>query len=229
MNILLVEDHADLAIEIIDYLTLLGHRVDRAADGLLALQLSNTGQFDAMILDLGLPDMDGLEVCRLIRERPGQHLPILMLTARDTLQDRLDGFDCGTDDYLVKPFSLKELHARVTALFRLSQSHMQQPVLRVGELNLNTQTLEAWRDGQRIELTPVRLTVLEMLMRASPSVVRKEQLDQAIWQDQPPNSDSLSVHIHHLRKAIDVGFDQNLLHTVRGIGYQLKARKNSFL
>lgn len=222
MHILLVEDHPDLSIEIIDYLELCGHRVDRAADGLLALQLSASVPFDAMILDLGLPDMDGLEVCRLIRERPGAHLPILMLTARDTLKDRLAGFDEGADDYLVKPFSLKELLARLTALVRLAQTSRQQPLLNVADLQFNTRTLTVQRGGKEIKLTPARMTVLEMLMRASPGVVRKADLDRALWGETPPDSDALSVHIHHLRTAIDAHFDKALLQTVRGIGYQLK-------
>lgn len=222
MNILLVEDHADLAIEIIDYLQLSGHRVDRAADGLLALQLASTERFDAIILDLGLPDMDGLEVCRLIRERPGKTVPILMLTARDTLQDRLRGFEQGADDYLIKPFSLKELLARLKALVRLAQSAQQQSELHVGDLSFNVDTLTVQRGGRLIALQPARLLLLEILMRASPSVVRKAQLEQAIWGDNPPDSDALSVHIHHLRAALNADFSEPILHTVHGIGYQLK-------
>lgn len=221
MNILLVEDHADLAIEIMEFLGGNGHQVDHAADGRLALQLAATDFFDVMILDLGLPDIDGLNVCRLIRERPGKALPILMLTARDTLDDRLAGFDHGTDDYLVKPFSLLELAARVTALVRLSQSAQQQPILTVGNLKFNTATLTVERGGQRLNLTPAQLTLLETLMRASPAVVRKSQLEAALWGDQPPDSDALSVHIHHLRAAIHIEGQALTLATVHGIGFKL--------
>ncbi|MCP5143157.1 MAG: response regulator transcription factor [Gammaproteobacteria bacterium] len=219
MHILVVEDHADLATEIVDYLGSLGHSVDAAADGPAGLRLATGGHFDAIVLDLNLPGLDGLELCRRLREDARQATPVLMLTARDTVDDRLDGFEHGADDYLTKPFSLRELAARLNAITRRGMAI--DPTLRVGDLSLDVSTLEAQRGTRSIALTPVRLRLLELLMRASPAVVRRAQLDRAVWGDDPPDSDALSVHIHQLRAAIDAPGEPAMLQTLRGIGYRL--------
>lgn len=221
MHLLLVEDNNDLAIELADFLESRGHTIDAAADGITGLHLAVVNDYDAIILDLMLPGLDGLELCHRLRQDAGRWTPILMLTARDTVEDRLAGFEQGADDYLVKPFALAELLARLTALERRSSKKLPGSLLRVGDLELNTNTLSVQRAGQPIVVTPAGLKILELLMRASPGIVRRERIERALWGDEPPDGDSLRVHMHNLRAAIDKPFDSPLLHTLRGVGYRL--------
>jgi DNA-binding response OmpR family regulator len=219
MHLLLVEDHRELALELADYLEGQGHVIDAAADGVTALHLAAVNDYDAIVLDLMLPRLDGLDVCRRLRADAQRWTPVLMLTARDTLEDRLRGFAHGADDYLVKPFSLRELSARLAAITRRGARHAG--TLRVADLELDLATVEVRRAGRLIPLTPMSLTLLERLMRASPAVLRRQEAERALWGDEPPDGEALRVHIHSLRAAIDKPFDVALLHTVRGIGYRL--------
>ncbi len=220
MRILIVEDNRDILANLADYLELKGYTVDCAQDGLSGLHLGATQHYDLAILDIMLPGLDGYTLCQRLRE--GHHqVPIIMLTARDTLDDRLQGFASGADDYLVKPFELTELGARVEAVLRRSRGGGANRILRVADLSYDLDTLEVTRAGKSIKLNPTGLKLLETLMRKSPSVVRREALEDAVWGDNCPDSDSLRSHVHQLRQAIDKPFAQHLLQTVHGIGFRL--------
>jgi DNA-binding response OmpR family regulator len=220
MRVLVIEDQQDLAANIGEYLMEHGHVIDYAADGLTGLHLAAVNSYDALVLDLSLPGLDGLALCRRLRRDAHSVVPVLMLTARDTERDTLAGFDAGTDDYLTKPFSLPELLARLNALARRAQR--PQHVLQVGDLNFDLGTLIVRRGGRRLDLTPAGLRLLEKLMRASPAVVARRDVEQALWGDDPPESDAaLRGHVHALRAAIDLPAAPKLVHTVHGIGYRV--------
>lgn len=222
MHLLLVEDSADLAANVGEYLEAQGHAVDYAADGLTGLHLAAVNRYDVVILDLNLPALDGLSLCRRLRGDGDSNVPLLMLTARDTEQNKIDGLDAGADDYMTKPFSLAELHARLRALARRRSE--SRDTLRVGDLRFDLRTLSARRGERRLELTRAGLKLLEALMRAAPGIVSREAAERAIWGDHPPDSDaSLRGHIHALRRAIDENEASKLLHTVHGIGHRLSA------
>jgi DNA-binding response OmpR family regulator len=221
--ILLIEDHHDIAEMVCDHLEFQGYEVDYAADGITGLHLAVTGEFDAIILDLMLPGMDGLDICRKYRDEAGGRKPILMLTARDTLEDKVTGLDAGADDYLVKPFELEELDARLRPLLRRAGGDIAPGMLRVGDLEFDTGTLEVRRAGTRLTLTPIGMKLLEALMKASPRVLSKRDLERAVWDDYVPDSDALRSHLYNLRKAIDKPFDDAMLQNVPGMGYRLTA------
>ncbi|ODU42804.1 response regulator transcription factor [uncultured Aquimonas sp.] len=220
MRILVIEDNTDIAANLGDYLEDRGHIVDFAADGVTGLHLAVVNEFDAIVLDLNLPGMDGLEVCRKLRQDARRQTPVLMLTARDALEQKLAGFDVGADDYLVKPFALQEVEARLTVLARRGKG-AQPRVLEVADLRYNLDTLEISRAGKSINLNPTALKILQCLMEASPSVVTRQELETRVWGEELPDSDSLRVHIHGLRAALDKPFDKPLIHTRHGIGYRL--------
>lgn len=222
MRILIVEDNRDIAANLGDFLSDRGHEVDYAYDGVTGLNLASTHTFDALVLDLSLPGMDGLEVSRQLREEKKIETPILMLTARDQLEDKLAGFDSGADDYLVKPFELKEVEARIEVLARRGQ-RIKPTVLTVGDLEYNLETYRVTRQGKPIDLNPIGLKLLEKLMSASPAVVTRRELEHHVWGEELPDSDSLRVHIHSLRVAIDKPFGQAMIQTRHGIGYSLVA------
>ena len=221
--ILLIEDHHDIAAMVCEHLEFRGYEVDYAADGITGLHLAVTGDFDAIILDLMLPGMDGLEICRKYRTEAAGRKPILMLTARDTLEDKIAGLDAGADDYLVKPFELEELDARLRALLRRAGDSVASQVLRVADLEFDTGTLEVRRSKRLLTLTPIGLKLLEALMKASPRVVSRRNLEREVWGDVVPDSDALRSHLYNLRKVIDKPFDRSLLHNVQGMGYRLAA------
>lgn len=220
-DVLLIEDHHDIAEMVYDYLESVGFGVDYAADGSAGLQLACGNVYDAIILDLMLPDMDGLEVCRRLR---AAHIdtPLLMLTARDTLAEKLAGFDCGADDYLVKPFDLEELAARLYALLRRRHGAASSGgQLCIGELILDLDSLKVSRCGQDLTVTPIGFKILTLLMQASPRVVDRRSIERAIWGDVPPDSDALRSHMYVLRKAVDRPFARRLIHTVPSAGFRL--------
>lgn len=223
ISILLVEDNPDLAANIADYLEAHGYLVDVAMDGVTGLHLAVSQPHDVIVLDLMLPGIDGLTLCRRLRQDARSDVPVLILTARTTLDDKAAGYSEGADDYLVKPFELRELDMRLRALMRRGRSSESLRQLKVGDLQFDLDTLTVERAGRTISLTAVSLRILELLMKRSPSVVRRHDIEQAVWGDSPPDSDALRVHMHTLRSAIDVDGLPPLLLTVRGIGYQLKA------
>ncbi len=220
MRILIIEDNPDIAANIGDYLEDLGYTVDFAGDGITGLHLAVVNDFDAIILDLALPGMDGLEVCRKLRQEASKDTPVLMLTARDRLEDKLAGFETGADDYLVKPFELQEVVARLKVLASRGRRRTKRE-LTVGELSFNLDTLNVTRQDKEIHLNPIGLKLLQCLMEASPNVVSRAELELEVWGEEMPDSDSLRVHIHTLRSAIDKPFDTNMIQTRHGIGYRL--------
>jgi DNA-binding response OmpR family regulator len=220
MRVLIIEDNPDIAANLGDYLEDHGHTVDFAGDGVTGLHLAVVNDFDAIVLDLALPGMDGLEVCRKLRAEAGKETPVLMLTARDRLEDKLAGFDTGADDYLVKPFELQEVEARLNVLAGRGRRRNRRE-LQVGDLKYNLDTLSVSRGDQEIYLNPIGLKLLHSLMEASPNVVSRAELEMEVWGEEMPDSDSLRVHIHSLRSAIDKPFGSNLIQTRHGIGYRL--------
>ena len=220
MRILVIEDNQDIAANLGDFLEDRGHTVDFAADGVTGLHLAVVNEFDAIVLDLNLPGMDGLEVARKLRNDARKQTPILMLTARDTLDNKLAGFDSGADDYLIKPFALQEVEVRLNALARRGKG-IQSLELQVGDLEYNLDTLEVRREGKLLQLNPTALKILQSLMEASPAVVTRQELETRVWGEELPDSDSLRVHIHGLRAQIDKPFDKPLIQTRHGIGYRM--------
>jgi len=226
MNILIVEDNRDIADNIADYLESLGHGFDFAGDGITAIQKALSGEHDAIILDIMLPGIDGYTVCRKLRQESSKQIPILMLTARDTLPDKLEGFSSGTDDYLVKPFALEELVARLHALVNRTGQDMEN-TCKVGDLEINPLTREVRREGSTIALNRTCFKILHVLMLAAPNVVSRAELERRLWEDMPPGSDSLRSHIYTLRSKIDKPFSRTLLHTIHGIGYRIYDERSS--
>ncbi|NNL94627.1 MAG: response regulator transcription factor [Xanthomonadales bacterium] len=224
--VLLIEDHSDLAATIGDELEARGYTVDFAADGASGLGLALSQQYDLIVLDLMLPKLDGIEVCRQLRKQRVA-TPILMLTARDQVSDKIEGFDSGTDDYLVKPFDMNELAARIRALLRRSQGEVSDSELRVADLVFDTGSLQVKRAGRRIELSPTCMRILRILMRESPNVVARDKLEQELWGDLLPDSDTLRSHVYNLRREIDRPFPVKLLHTLPGIGFRIAASEDS--
>ncbi len=220
-NVLLVEDHRDIAEMVGAYLESKDYAVDYAPDGVSGLRLGENNDYDAIVLDVMLPGIDGLDVCRRLRQESRNDVPVLMLTARDTLSDKLSGFEHGADDYLVKPFDLEELEARLTALIRRHTRSISNDHLDVAGLSFDATTLSVTRDGVELTVNPIGLKILGLLMRRSPSVVLRRDIEREIWGDLPPDSDALRSHMYTLRKAVDKPFNTVLIHTVHGAGFRL--------
>ncbi|MGO2373628.1 MAG: response regulator transcription factor [Pseudoalteromonas prydzensis] len=217
---LIVEDNRDICENIAAYLEQHSYILDFAYDGISAMHLALTNPFDVIVLDLMLPGMDGISFCQKLRADAKLETPVLMLTARDTLDDKLQGFAAGADDYLVKPFALQELHARLQALYKRSHGKTDN-LLIVGELTLNKSTLQVHRAGRRVELNPTGMKLLQRLMEQAPSVVARDTLETLLWADERPDGDALRSHMYKLRQAIDRPFDSPLIHTVHRIGYRI--------
>lgn len=222
LHILVVEDHAPLARNLADGLELHGHTADFAGDGELGLKLALDHYYDLMILDLGLPGIDGLEVCRRLRERMTRRMPVLMLTARDALHDKLRGFDSGADDYLLKPFAFEELLARCQVLARRHTLH-QEHELAIGSLRIERRTQAVTREGRAVRVHPAGYQILLALAEAHPRVLTRSELTQKLWQDAPPDSDALRTHLYQLRQSLDKPFGRAMLLTVHGVGFKLDA------
>jgi DNA-binding response OmpR family regulator len=223
MRILLIEDQRDIAANIWDFLEHRGFVMDHAGDGASGLRMALDGNYDVIVLDLGLPKLDGLDLCRELRAAR-RETPVLMLTARDTLNDKLVGFAHGADDYVVKPFALKEVEARIRALLR--RGRQPGDVLRLADLSLDPVNNVAIRDGQRLVLTHAGFTLLELLLRRSPNVVRHAELANALWGEAGGDVATLHTHLSVLRAALDRPFAKPLLHTVHGFGYRLTDGSN---
>lgn len=219
--VLLIEDHKDIAEMVTAYLENRGFEVDYAADGITGLHLAVSNSYDAIILDLMLPGMDGIEVCQKLRTEARRDTPVIMLTARDTLDDKITGLETGADDYLIKPFAIQELEARVRSIIRRHKGEISKEILTIGDLTVDTATLSVTRAGQSLNTTPIGFKILTVLMRASPAVVSRRELERQVWGDILPDSDTLRSHLYNLRKAIDKPFDKQLLHTIQGSGYKI--------
>lgn len=220
VRLLVVEDNRDICDNIAGYLEKHSYVMDFAYDGISAMYLALTQPFDVIVLDLMLPGMDGLSFCHKLRTEAKLETPVLMLTARDTLDDKLKGFAAGADDYLVKPFALQELHARLQALYKRSHGKTDN-LLTVADLTLNKSTLQVHRGGQRLEVNPACLKLLQRLMEQAPAVVMRDELETLLWADERPDGDALRSHMYKLRQAIDRPFACPLIHTVHRIGYRL--------
>jgi DNA-binding response OmpR family regulator len=220
IRVLIVEDNRGICENIATYLEKHRYITDFAYDGISAMHLALTNPFDVIVLDLMLPGMNGLRFCQKLRADAKVETPVLMLTARDTLDDKLKGFEAGADDYLVKPFALQELHARLQALYK--RSHRKtDTLLTVGDLTMDKSTLQVHRAGRRVDLNPAGIKLLQRLMEEAPSVVAREDLETLLWADEPPDGDALRSHLYKLRQAIDRPFDRPLIHTVHRIGYRI--------
>jgi len=207
MRVLLIEDDVDLAATVAEYLAARGWQVDHAYDGPAGLRLGGATAPDVIILDIGLPGLSGYEVCERLRREARDPVPVLMLTARDALEDKLEGFDRGADDYLVKPFSLAELERRLQALTRRAQGRVESRQ-RVGPLELDTQTRQVRRDGQLLTLSRLEFDILALLMAASPAAVSKEELARRVWNEDFVGDETIRAHIirgygHAVREADD--------------------------
>lgn len=222
MRILIVEDNYQIARNTADFLNARSHLVDFATKGKQGLRMLEQHEYDVIVLDLMLPDMDGIEVCKQLRKNPELgHLPVLMLTARDRLEDKLDGFDSGADDYLIKPFSLMELEARLKALYQRRSWQGRTRVLNFSDITFNLDTMEVHRADRPINLSTTQSMILKILLKADGKVVSRTTLEDALWGDDLPNTDPLSVHIHALRQALHTKDEAPVLSTVRGAGYRL--------
>ena len=221
MRLLVIEDNMNLVANIVAYLEARGHVLDAAPDGVTGLHLALTQRYDALIVDWMLPRMIGPDVIRRLREEGEGDVPVIMLTARDELPDKIVGFRAGADDYLTKPFDLPELEIRLEALQARSRGRGRSTVLQVEDLRLDLSTLEATRGGQPVHLFPAGRRLLEVLMRASPAVVTRGQLEATLWGDDPPDGDMLRSHIYELRRAVDSPDRPKLIQTIPRVGYRL--------
>ena len=219
--VLVVEDNRNISEMIGEYLEGRGFEVDYATDGLDGYRLAVENSYDVLVLDLMLPRLDGMEVCKRLRNEARKSTPVLMLTARDTLDDKLTGLSSGADDYLTKPFAIQELEARLRALIRRERRQVGAEVLKVADLVLDPVSMRATRGGTELMLSPIGLRLLTILMRESPRVVNRQEIEREIWGNGLPDSDTLRSHLYNLRKIIDKPFDKPLLHTVQSAGYRM--------
>ncbi|MEM8594770.1 MAG: response regulator transcription factor [Pseudomonadota bacterium] len=218
IHILFVEDHHDLALSVCEYLALHNMSVDHASTAQLAKQLLTDHPYQVVILDINLPDGNGFEICQFMRTTLGLSTPVIMLTARDTLDDKLAGFESGSDDYLVKPFDMPELVARIQSLRNRALGLMGAQELIIGDLTLSVAQKTVHRQGQLIELSPLLYKLLHFLMRESPKPLSNQMMTQELWGEDTPDSDSLRSHLYMLRKVIDKPFTEKYIHTLKGQG-----------
>ena len=221
MKVLLIEDDSDIAINLYDYLKNANYEVDVASNGVTGLHLATTETWDAILLDVSLPGMDGLTLCRKLRQEARRDTPVLMLTARDTLDDKLAGFSHGADDYLIKPFSLKEVGARLGALIKRSKGQVASTLLRCADISLDIATLQVQRSGRLVKLPPKCLHMLQIFMKEPNRVFRRVELETAIWGEPQADSDTLRTHVHTLRRALTTDGEADLIETVHGFGYRI--------
>jgi DNA-binding response OmpR family regulator len=227
VRILIIEDDKSIATNVYDFLSSAGHVVDAAADGVTGLHLAVTQPFDAIVLDIGLPGMDGMRVCQKLRAEAHVETPIIMLTARDTLNDKLKGFEQGADDYLVKPFALKELEARLTALHKRSSGRVTEKVLTAGDLTLDPRSLIVRIRGSDVKLPPKCIRLLELMIGQPGRVFSRAELERTVWGDVQETSDTLRSHMHILRRALVEAGGYDPVETVHGLGYRLLAHAPS--
>ena len=222
LSVLLVEDHRQLAQTVVEFLEQEGALVDYASDTTLARTLVQEHHYDILVLDVMLPGEDGYSFCQYLRKELALDTPVIFMTARDQLDDKLEGFARGGDDYIVKPFALPELVARVQALVRRERREVAPNLLTVADLQLDPARQEVRREGQLLKLSPTAFRILRILMRESPKVVSREQLEHELWGDLVPDSDALRSHLYNLRKAVDQPFEHALLETLPGVGFSIR-------
>ncbi len=223
LDILLIEEDDAFAAKIADYLEARGHRMDFATDGAAGLSTAIATSPDIILLNTELPRIDGLALCKTLRQTATRHIPVLMLSARDTLEDKLAGFAHGADDFLVKPFALAELAARIDAL-SLRRCLGVDHQITIGSLIVDRQTKTAKRDGTNLRLSPILWEILLILAEAHPLPIARWDLTRRLWGDDPPTSDALRSHIHLLRLSLDKPFSNPMLETVHGFGFRLHAQ-----
>lgn len=220
-TILVVEDNEDVRKNIVEFLELKKFKTDNTDDGLKALGLTLVNSYDLILLDVMIPGLDGVSVCEQLRKRMDP-TPVIFLSAKDTVQDRIDGLSVGADDYIVKPFSLSELLLRINAVLRRTKKELS-PLLTVGPLTLNAETKQVFRNNEEIRINPTGFKILHFLMSRSPSIVSREELEKEIWGFNRVASDALRAQIHLLRQLIDKPFKEQLIHTRQGFGWSIKA------
>ncbi|ABV85663.1 response regulator transcription factor [Shewanella pealeana] len=222
MKVLIVDDSHNLSETIADYLELEGMIIDCAYHGEAAINLVSENSYDVIIMDIMMPKIDGITAVRKLREELYCNTPILFLTAKDSLDDKVAAFKAGGDDYLLKPFAMEELSLRLHAL---SNRGPRQDIgtLSFADIKINTQTDVVTRGEQPIKLSRIQLKILKVLLKRAPSIVSRQDVTDAVWGDESPPSDALRSHIYGLRTALDKGFEQSRLETIHGQGYRLKA------
>lgn len=220
LSILVVEDHPAIARQIVTFLDGLGWQTDHAGTGLLAIALATRGCYDVVLLDLNLPDLDGIDVCRKIKAEAPRNVPVLMLTARDAFEDKARGFNEGADDYVTKPFDLRELALRCEALARRHQLH-RDAELCVGPLTLHLRERRATCNAVPVQLTQVGYRILSLLCSAHPQAVTRSAMLHALWGDQPPDSDALKSHVYALRRQLALAGAPGMIVTIFQLGYRL--------
>lgn len=220
LRVLIIDDDPDIQDLLFAALDESVYILDAASDGGSGLTLATENEYDAIILDINLPGMNGFELCKELREGAHVSTPIMMLTSRGDVEDRITGLDYGADDYVPKPFAVEELEARLRAMTRRGRPVLGNK-MQVADLELNLESKSASRSGKAIALAPIHIKILALLMRESPNLVSRAKLEAEIWGDEPPDSDALRAHIYALRSAIDKPFEQKLLQTVPKLGYRL--------
>ena len=228
LRVLIIEDNRDLVTEMTDFLQAGGITIESAVDGITGLHLAIVNDYDAIILDMMLPGMDGMTLFNKLRQEAEKNTPVLMLTARDSLEDKVGGLDAGADDYMVKPAELREVEARVKALARRVAGRAPKKKLQVGDLVLDQNSHCVYRLAIRIDLPTIPYKILEVLMLRAPQPVTREEIEQLIWGEVRPDTDVLRAHMHMLRTLIDKPFDKPLLRTVWGVGYQLLSGNEAY-
>ena len=218
MRVLIIEDDPVIAANLYDFLEGKGHGVDAAADGVTGLHLAVTGNFDAIVLDLGLPGMDGMALCRKLRGEANNDTPVLML------EDKLEGFAHGADDFLVKPFALKEVEARLAALHKRRAGRVTSRTLTSGEISLDPRTLLIRFRGKEVRLPPKCIRLLETLMTEPRRVFSRKELETSVWGEEQGTSDTLRSHMHVLRRELIQAGGYDPVENVHGLGYRLVPR-----
>lgn len=224
MHILIIEDDLAIAANLYDFLESRGHSADAAANGIAGLHLAVTQRFDAILLDLGLPGMNGMALCRKLRQESQIDTPILMLTARDTLEDKLAGFEQGADDYLIKPFALKEVEARLLALHKRHVGKVANRKLEFGKLSFDPKTLSILFENNNVKLPPKCIRLLALMMSEPGKVFSREELELEAWEEVQETSDTLRSHMHILRRALMKAGGYDPIETIHGLGYCLTSR-----
>lgn len=223
MKVLIVEDDSAIAANLYDYLEGNGYEVDIASNGKAGLRMAIADSWDAILLDLALPGMDGLTLCRRLREEARRDTPVLMLTARDALDDKLEGFVHGADDYLVKPFSLKEVGARLGALIKRYRGQVATMDLLFADVRLDLSTMTVERAGHPVKLPTKCLQLLRILLQSPARMFTRAELESEVWGEELPDSDTLRTHIYTLRRALSEQGEADLVETIHGVGYRLVA------